>query len=415
MKTDKNIPVEELGPLVYQPLGNKKIVLGVTGSSSIYRSIDLARKLIRMGAIVRVIMTKFATKLISPDLFQWATGNKPYIEMTGETEHIDLAKWGDAMVIAPATLNTMGKLAHGILDELLTLTATTMLGSGKKVIVIPAMNIRLYNSPQYKKAYSLLREQDVIIYPPLIVEDKAKFPPLDDISHCIDAAINRGLDARNLKILVTAGATREYIDPVRIITNPSSGLMGILIAREAACRGGEVTLVHGDIKIDTPYLVEKIYTETTEDMSKVVYELTRDRQYDIAIFSAAPADYKPKKTSDIKIPSRTTPELIVELESTPKVIKSMYNRPSIVVGFAAETVSTDMLLDKAREKLIEYSLDFIVANNVASDYSGFGKEFLDTVIMDKTSILKKGLLTKYEIARLLIDHSIERLGGKPIV
>ncbi|MEM4717916.1 MAG: bifunctional phosphopantothenoylcysteine decarboxylase/phosphopantothenate--cysteine ligase CoaBC [Desulfurococcaceae archaeon] len=414
METNKIIPIEDIGTLAYQPLVDRKIVLGVTGSSSIYRSIDLARKLIRMGASVRVVMTRFAAKLISPDLFHWATGSKPYIEMTGETEHIDLAKWGDAMVIAPATLNTMSKIAYGILDELVALTATTMLGAGKKVIIVPAMNIRLYNSPQYREASSILEKQGVVVYPPLIVEDKAKYPPIDDLLHCIDAIINRGLDARDLRILVTAGATREYIDPVRVITNPSSGLMGILIAREAACRGGKVTLVHGDVRIDIPYLVEKIYTDTTDDMSKEIHELTKRIQYDITIFSAAPADYKPKVTNNVKIPSRLKSELVIELVSTSKVIKSVYNRPRIVVGFAAETAAGDILLEKAREKLVEYSLDLIVANNIISELGGFGKEFLEAVIMDKTSILKKGILTKYEIARIVMDYSITSLRNKLI-
>ncbi|MEM4769671.1 MAG: flavoprotein, partial [Desulfurococcaceae archaeon] len=138
---------EDIGLSVYTPLYGKNIVLGVTGSTAAYRSVDLARALIRAGASIKVVMTKFAARLVSPDLFHWATGSKPYVEMTGETEHIDLAKWADAVVIAPATLNTICKLANGVLDELLVLTATAAIGSGKKVIVVPAMNVRLLRSP----------------------------------------------------------------------------------------------------------------------------------------------------------------------------------------------------------------------------------------------------------------------------
>ncbi|MEM4757381.1 MAG: flavoprotein, partial [Desulfurococcaceae archaeon] len=140
---------EDISMLTHQSLSGKKLILGVTGSSSIYRSIDLARRLIRLGASIKVLMTRFAAKLISPDLFHWATGSKPYVEMSGETEHIDLAKWADALIIAPSTLNTMSKIAHGIGDELLPLTAIAMLGNGKKVVIVPAMNIRLFRSPQY--------------------------------------------------------------------------------------------------------------------------------------------------------------------------------------------------------------------------------------------------------------------------
>ncbi|MEM2170296.1 MAG: bifunctional phosphopantothenoylcysteine decarboxylase/phosphopantothenate--cysteine ligase CoaBC [Desulfurococcaceae archaeon] len=401
---------EEISALVYQPLQGKKLVLGVTGSSAIYRSVDLARKLIRMGASVKVVMTRFSTKLMSPDLFYWATGNKPYTEMTGETEHIDLAKWGDAMVIAPATLNTMSKIAHGVLDELLPLTAVTMLGDGKRVIVVPAMNIRLMNSPQYKKAVEVLQDQGVFIVPPLIEEDKAKYPPLADLSHCIDALVNRGKDLAGLRVLVTAGPTRERIDPVRVITNPSSGLMGVLVAREAACRGAEVTLVQGQLSVEAPYLVKKIYAESTEEMASTVKSLTSDLEFDVGVFAAAPADYRPTVSSSVKVSSRMMPRLTLELETTPKVIKQVVRRPRLLIAFAAETASGEELAEKAREKLAEYGADLLVANNVLSDLGGFGKEFLDAVIIDSKGIVKKGILLKYEASRLILDYVVENLG-----
>ncbi|MEM0031799.1 MAG: bifunctional phosphopantothenoylcysteine decarboxylase/phosphopantothenate--cysteine ligase CoaBC [Desulfurococcaceae archaeon] len=412
MKASENSMTEHLGAYVYQPLSGKKIILGVTGSSSVYRSIDLARRLIRMGASIKVIMTKSSTKFVGPDLFHWATGNKPYIEMTGETEHIDLARWADAMVIAPSTLNTMSKIAYGVLDELLPLTAVTMLGDNKKTIIVPAMNMRLLNSPQYRRVHDLLREQEAILIPPLIEEDKAKYPPIDDLSHCIDAIVNRGRDLEGLKILVTAGATREYIDPVRVITNKSSGLMGILIAREAACRGADVTLVHGALNFNPPYLVQKIRVETTIDMVNVVKDLTENIEYDIALFSAAPADYKPLNVSETKIQTRRDPRLTIELEATPKVIKNMVKKPRVLVGFAAETVSGEELIERANEKLKDYELDIVVANNVLSDIAGFGKEFLDAYVIGNNKIIAKGILTKYEIARLLLDHALEYLKRK---
>ncbi|MCC6053229.1 MAG: bifunctional phosphopantothenoylcysteine decarboxylase/phosphopantothenate--cysteine ligase CoaBC, partial [Desulfurococcaceae archaeon] len=275
---------EEIAGLVYQPLAGRRIVLGVTGSSAVYKSVDLARRLIRMGASIRVVMTRFSTRLIGPDLLYWATGSSPYTEMTGETEHIDLAKWADAMVVAPATINTMSKIAHGVVDELLPLVAVTMIGAGRRVVVVPAMNIRLFNTPQYKRIVEILEDYGVVVIPPLIEEDKAKYPPIEDLSHCVDAVINRGRDLTGHRVIVTAGPTREFIDPVRAITNPSSGLMGVLVAREAACRGATVDLVHGPLSVEAPYMVSKYYAETTEDMAEVVRDLTTKYEYSVAVF-----------------------------------------------------------------------------------------------------------------------------------
>jgi len=404
---------EEIAGLIYQPLAGRKVVLGVTGSSAIYKSVDLARRLIRMGANVRVVMTRFSTRLIGPDLFYWATGNKPYIEMTGETEHIDLAKWGDAIVVAPATINTMSKIAHGVVDELLPLVVVTMIGSSKRVIVVPAMNIRLFNTPQYKRVVEILESYNVAVIPPLLEEDKAKYPPIEDLAHCIDAIINRGRDLVGHRVLVTAGPTREYIDPVRTITNPSSGLMGVLVAREAACRGATVDLVHGPLSVEVPYMVNRYSTETTGDMARVVQELTVKHEYSIAVFAAAPADYRPSSVSREKIPSKSSPRLVIELVSTPKVLKSISRRPRVLVGFAAETTSGDDLVRKAEEKMLDYDLDLVVANNVLSDKGGFGKLYLEALLLDREKgIINQGTLTKYEIARKILDYALEKIKAK---
>jgi len=401
---------EEVASFTYKPLAGKNIVLAVTGSSAIYRSVDLARRLIKMGATIRVVMSRFSTKLIGPDLFYWATGSKPYIEMTGETEHIDLAKWGDAIVVAPATLSTMNKIAHGVLDELLPLVAVTMIGSGKKVIIVPAMNIRLFNTPHYKKAVKILEEYNVVVIPPLLEEDKAKYPPLEDLAHCIDAIVNCGRDLVGYRVLVTAGPTREYIDPVRVISNPSSGLMGVLVAREAACRGATVDLIHGPLSVEAPYMVNKFRVETTEDMASTVRELTEKYEYSVAVFAAAPADYKPLTPSAQKISSKSNLKLIVELTTTPKIAKLIVKRPRILVGFAAETVIGEDLVMKAYEKISEYGFDLVVANNVLSEQGGFGKYFLDAVVVEKSrGVLEKGLLLKYNIARKILDYASERL------
>jgi len=401
--------VEEISEANTRTLVGKNIVLGVTGSSAAYKSVDLARALIRMGANVRVVMSEYATRLVGTDLFQWATGFKPYVEITGETEHIDLAKWGDVLVIAPATLNTMSKIAHGILDGLLPLLAVTMLGSGKRVIVVPTMNIRLMQSPQYGRAISVLREQGVVIIPPLLEEDKAKYPPVSDLAHCIDAITNRGRDLEGLKVLVTAGATREYIDPVRVLTNPSTGLMGILLAREAACRGADVVLVHGQLSVEKPYMARSVYTETTQSMAHVIGQLTSNEVFDAAIFAAAPVDYKPTVINPFKFKTRDKPRIQLELETTPKTVKCVVKRPRVVVIFAAETTSDESeLINAAREKLADYGADLVVASNVLSNVGGFGKEFLDAVIVDSSGVIKKGVISKYEISRFVVDYVVEK-------
>ncbi|WP_276814973.1 bifunctional phosphopantothenoylcysteine decarboxylase/phosphopantothenate--cysteine ligase CoaBC, partial [Desulfurococcus amylolyticus] len=400
---------EELARFLHQPLQGRNILLGLTASSSIYKSIDLARRLIRMGGNLRVVMTRRSLSLIGVDLVHWATGSKPFYEMSGETEHIDLAQWADAMVIAPATLNTMGKIAYGILDELLTLTATTMMGSSKKVIIVPAMNIRLMSSPQYKNAAGKLEEYGAVIIPPLIEEDKAKYPPLDDLSHCIDAIVNRGVDLKNRRILVTAGPTREYLDPVRVITNPSSGLMGVLIARELACRGARVDLVHGPMTVKPPYLVKSIHVETTSDMADKIRELTNETIYDAAVFAAAPADYKPASSSPEKISTRDKPYLEVRLEQTPKTIKSIANRPRILVAFAAETCGGEKLVEKTLLKASDYGADLVIGNNVLSSEAGFGKEMLEIVAVAEGGIMDRGTRFKPEVARIIGDFISRRL------
>ena len=394
---------EELKPREITPLRGRRIVLGLTASSSIYRSIDLARELIRMGAIVRVVMTRASTRLIGIDLVYWATGWEPLVESTGRTEHIDLAKWGDIMVVAPATLNTMGKIAGGILDELLPLTATTMMGDGKPLILVPAMNIRLYNSPQYKRIEETLRGYGAIIIKPLIEEGRAKYPPIPDLAHCIDAVANRGQDLQGARILVTAGATLEKIDPVRAITNPSSGLMGVLIAREAACRGAIVDMVHGKVSVQAPYNTARYYAETTSAMASLVRELTSRYKYDAAIFAAAPADFRPLEAKESKIPSASTERLVVTLVPTEKVIKSISSRPRMMVGFAAETASGEELVERGRRKLDEYGVDMVVAHNVFTKGAGFSESYLDAVLVSRRDVRRMGVTHKYIISREIVD------------
>lgn len=400
---------EELTRFTYMPLVGKRILLGLTGSSAVYRSIDLARRLIRMGAVVKVVMSKASTRFIGVDLVHWATGYKPYVEMSGETEHIDLASWADAMLIAPATLNALSKIVAGVADELIYLTAVTLMGGGKMIIAVPTMNIRLYKSPQYVKAEREFMEMGGLIIPPFIEEDKVKFPPIDDLSHCVDAMINRSRELAGKRVLVTAGPTVEHIDPVRVITNPSSGLMGVMMAREFACRGAIVDLVHGPLGVQPPYMVTRHPVETTAEMASKVEELTGAIEYDAAVFAAAPADYTPTEKHPAKISTRERPELTLRLVKTVKVVSRIGKRPRVLVGFAAETEGGDALVRRAVEKASEYGFDLVVANNVASKGAGFGSEYLDVAIVESGKTVVSGVVNKALVARYVADYVEKKL------
>ncbi|OYT38526.1 MAG: phosphopantothenoylcysteine decarboxylase [Desulfurococcales archaeon ex4484_58] len=398
----------------YAPLIGKNIVVGLTASSAIYKSIDLIRRLRRLGANIKVVMTRESLKFLGLDLIEWSSGSKPYIELTGKTEHIELAQWADLLVVAPATLNTLSKIAYGVVDELLPLLASTMLGLGRKVVVVPTMNIALYKSPQYSMISKALSDHGVFILPPYIEEDRVKYPPLDDLVHCIETYVLRGKDLEDYRALITAGPTYEYIDPVRIVTNPSSGLMGVLIARELACRGSSVDLVHGPIKFEPPYMVEKHRIVSTADMVHKIAELTNKQLYDIAVFAAAPADFTPFGKSSKKISSRERRELTLTLKPTLKTVKavSRENKPRLSIIFVAETTETYMeLVGKAREKIEDYRADLAIANNIRPGI-GFSSEYIDACIVDKEDYECYGVIHKKILARRIADIVADKLGSK---
>ncbi len=402
---------EALEEYVYTPLRDKCICVGVTGSSSVYRSIDLVRELRRMGAEVRVVASEAAAELVGPKLWEWAAGSPPVTEVTGEVEHIGLADKCDAMVVAPATLNTMAKMAAGISDTPVTLASVAFRGREKPVIVVPAMNMSLYRSPHYRDVEERLIGKGYYIVPPRIEGDKAKYPPLRDLAHCIDALISRGRDLDGVSAIVTAGPTYEYLDPVRIITNPSTGYMGVLAALELACRGAHVTLVHGPMKTEPPYLTENIPVTTTLEMSNTVKKLIAEREYAAAVFAAAPADYRPARRYHAKIPTSQGP-LDIRLLPTPKVIRLTGKRPPITIGFAAETTrSTEELIERAREKLEKYSLTYIVANIVGRN-KGFGDTRVEACIVAENEHRCIGEAYKQEIARVIGDLIATAMRGE---
>ncbi len=366
-------------------LEGKCIILGVTGSIAAYRSIDTARWLIRRGARVKPLLTHEAVKLVGRDMWHWATGEEPIVDLSGETEHIELARQCDAMLVAPATLSTMAKIAWGIVDNPVALTAVSLAGYGKPLVIVPAMHWNMYTSNQYKIIEQKLREQDTIIVPPVESGYAAKYPEPWLIARITAAVTLRGQDLKDRRILVTAGPTREWIDSVRYISNPSSGRMGVELAVEAWARGATVDLVHGPLRIDPPYMVNLHQAETTADMAGIIETLTSIYTYDALISAAAPADYTPVEKVHGKIKSGH--HIVLRLKPTRQDISSYVNRPRVLVAFAAEVVDTLSQLEVlVREKLERIDADFIVGNIVGAPDSGFTSSWDKIVLIDKNNI-----------------------------
>ncbi len=399
-----------------EELKGKKIVLGITSSVSLYRSIDVARTLMKNGAEVTVVMSDEAARLVSPTLFEWATGNKVfYTRFGGETGHIYLSEEYDAMVIAPATANTLSKIAHGIADTPVTLTALAFMGAKKPVLIVTTMHRQMYEAPQVQEAIERLEEMGVIFHDVLIEEDRVKYPEAWEVSWHIETILARGRDLKEHKILVTAGPTREYIDPVRFISNPSTGKMGVSLALEAKYRGAFVSLVHGPLcNIEAP-IKNKTMVETTEEMLNAVLGELKLFNPDMIFLAAAPVDFKPVTGESSKIKSNNP--ITLSLTTTQKIIAEVEKRRkpgTLLVGFAAETVDSDEeLVEKAGEKLRRYKLDMIVANNVSRKDVGFASEYNEVLVLkDNGDLTKIDKANKRLVSRRILDIAGEYLREK---
>ncbi|QIW23091.1 bifunctional phosphopantothenoylcysteine decarboxylase/phosphopantothenate--cysteine ligase CoaBC [Sulfolobus sp. S-194] len=382
---------------------NKKILVGVTGSVSIYKTIDLVRSLMRLSAEVQVIMSRDASKLVSPTMFEWATGNPVITKISGGIEHVTLAEDYDAYVIAPATANTISKIANGIADTPITVTALNFIGLKKPLILVPAMHLPMYFSPQMINNINKLKEMGVIVIEPFLVRDVAHYPDIEYLSNYISTILLRGKDLEGLKIVVTAGPTREHLDPVRFISNPSSGTMGVAIANEAYFRGADVVLVHGPLSTHIkPYVKKKVQVETTDEMANEVKKFV-ESGYNIVILAGAPADYKFKNTASSKIDSHTeTPS--VELEKTVKISSIIRKYSVFLVGFAAETVKDDNeLIEKGKIKKERHGFDLLIANNASRNDIGFSSEYNEVIVIGNNFIKKINKNYKTVIAREILD------------
>lgn len=381
--------------------------MGVTGSVAIYRAIDLARELLRRSAKVYTVMTPEATRLVSPEMFRWATGGDVFVEFRGEVAHVALSQTCDGMVIAPASANTIAKIAAGVSDTSVTLTAINFIGKKKPIIVVPSMHLAMYDAPQIRDAINRLRGYGVMFVDPVVEGSAAKFPNVEDIALATEVAILRGQDLTGIRVLVTAGPTREFLDPVRFLTNASSGRMGVAIAREAFFRGADVTLVHGPISRSLlPRYLRKISVTTTEEMCSAVVEELKRFRYDVVILAGAPSDFRFKDVSKTKVDSNVG-VIGVTLVSTPKISKEVREfYKGLLVGFAAETAYGDLsiLREKAIRKLQDRGFDLIVANDVTYTDSGFDSEFNEVTIVGADGHEKHISKThKGLIARELLD------------
>ena len=386
-------------------LRNRSILLGITGGVAAYKTVDLIRRLMECGASVTVLMTEAAKNFVTPLSLEVASRNKVYSDLFGDPlSHIALPARADAMVIAPATANIIGKFANGIADDLVS---TCLLSFAGKVIIVPAMNWRMYENPVVRRNLESLLSRGVIQVGPaegsLACGEKGigRMAEVPDIVESIKSSLS-SKDLKGEKILVTAGPTREYLDPVRFISNRSSGKMGYAVARAAFRRGAEVTLISGPSSLERPKGPDFVSVETAEDMLRAV--LKKAPSSTVLIMSAAVSDFMPVERSGGKVAK--TGEFLLKLAKTPDIISRVgkaKQRP-FIVGFAAETGRKP---ENARKKLREKNIDLIVFNDVTEDGSGFDVDTNKVVLIDKEEERELPLLDKESVADAILDRMVE--------
>ena len=392
----------------------KTVVIGITGSIAAYKAADLVSQLKKHeGFTVRVIMTKAATEFISPLTLETLSGQPVAVDMFNretpwEIEHISLAKAADVMVIAPATANIIGKLAGGIADDMLS---TTVMATKAPVLIAPAMNSNMYTNPVVQSNIDKLKDRGYNFVEPATgmlvcgIAGVGKLAPVDVIHGSIMDILTKK-DLKGRSVLVTAGPTREPIDPVRYISNRSSGKMGYAIAARAAARGADVTLVTGPVNLPVPRGVRAVNVQTTEDMLDAV--MAEYEKNDIIIKAAAPADYLIKDYSKVKI-KKTEAELELKLSINPDIAAELGKKKGdrFLVIFAAET---DNAFENGLDKLERKNADLIVINDVSREGAGFEVDTNIVSIADRSGIIENcPMMSKREVADHILDSILERL------
>ncbi|MBW4828625.1 MAG: bifunctional phosphopantothenoylcysteine decarboxylase/phosphopantothenate--cysteine ligase CoaBC [Clostridiaceae bacterium] len=391
-------------------LKGKNILVGVTGGIAAYKTADLVSKLKKLNANVEVIMTKAATEFVAPLTFQTLSQNLVYVDMfreprTWEVEHISLAEKADLVLIAPATANTIGKIANGIADDMLS---TVIMATEAKVMFAPAMNTHMYCNPIVKENMEKLKELDYEFIEPgngLLACGTygagRMAEPIDIIEHVKDFL--KGGDLKNQKIVITAGPTIEPLDPVRYMTNFSSGKMGYALAEEAKKRGGEVVLITGPTNIEPPAGIKVVNINTTREMLSAVEAEFDDCQ--VLIKAAAPLDYRPSQVSNSKI-KKNNDVLDMKFIKNPDIAKYFgeMKKSQIMVGFAAET---ENIIEYAKGKMERKNFDFIVANDVSKEGAGFKANTNIVTIIDRGGKVENyPLMGKNKLANIILDKVV---------
>ncbi len=396
----------DISGTVSKSLSGKRIVVGVTGSIAAVRVVDLVRDLIRRGAEVHCVMSPAARQILYPYALEYASANPVITEITGRVEHVDfcgVSGKADLLLVAPATANTVGKMALGIDDTPVTTFATTALGSGKPVMVVPAMHEAMYCHPAVIKNLDALRSFGVVIMDPRIEEGKAKIAEGSRVVLEVERLLGPK-DLSGKRILITSGSNAERVDPIRILTNRASGKTGVALAQEAYRRGADVTLVHRFMQ-DLPG-IRQVYAESAQEMhDAVMSELAAG--YDALISAAAVADYTLDAKED-KIKSGQ--ELVLRLKPTRKILKAVRAAyPDLkIVGFKAETnVAEDELIRRAGSSMRSSDLDLMVANDVG--LGGMGTDENRVMIIDREGIYRLAEGRKSAIAQSIIDALVEVL------
>ena len=391
-------------------LSGKRIVLCVSGSVAAYKAIELARLLMRYGANVKCVASPAVLKLIQPEYFRWATGNEVITKLTGDLEHVRLADYNrsDLIIVYPSTANTLGKLANGIDDTPVSTVLTVGFGSKIPILMCLAMHASMYNNLAIKKNIDFLKNK-IEFLEPKIFEGKAKIIEPEEVLEFVLKKFGSSSILKNKKILMTAGPTIEYIDPVRVITNQSTGKTGILLASELISSGAKVTLVYGP-GIENPPKGAKIINVKT---SKEMYDAIRfemKRKFDVVIMAAAVADFTPEAKNKKKIKSDQN-RITISLKKSPKIIDMVKKLQDnvMLIGFKAESnISKKDLIKSGQKKLIESNSDMIIANDIGSKYQK-NSDMNEVFIIDSKRVKSSGWKKKERIVKIIRKEIEQKL------
>lgn len=394
--------------------GSTKILLCVTGGIAVYKAVALVSKLTQAGAEVRVIMSESAMQFVQPLTFQAMSRNDVYFDTFDEKDsrviaHIDLADWADLVVVAPATANVIGKYANGIADDMIT---TTLLATTKDVWMAPAMNVHMYDHPAvqqnidtlYKRGIRFIEPSEGYLACGYVGKGRLEEPEM--ITELILNRNSRPMPLSGKHVVVTAGPTRERIDPVRYVSNFSTGKMGFAMAKAAAELGADVTLIAGPVSLTTPHGVTRVDVESAADMLEEVEN--RFSTTDLLIKTAAVADYKPKHPADQKV-KKQQGDTSLEMERTADILATMgaVKTQQVIVGFAAETNNVEAYADAKRQKK---NADYIIANDVTQPGVGFGTDTNKVVLFSSEGKVEFPMLPKEQLATELLQHIVKQEG-----